>query len=30
METPNAVVIDLHYRPSSYFWPHGLENHLLA
>ncbi len=30
METPNAVAIDLHFRPSSYFWPHGLEKHLLA
>ena len=30
MATTNAVAIDLHHRPSSYFWPHGLEKHLLA
>ena len=30
METSNAVGIDLHFRPASYFWPHGLEKHLLA
>jgi hypothetical protein len=30
MTTSEAVEINLHYRPSSYFWPHGLEKHLLA
>lgn len=30
MTTFQAAEIDLEYRPSSYFWPHGLEKHLLA
>ena len=30
MVTTTAAAIDLNYRPASYFWPHGLETHLLA
>ncbi len=30
MVTTAAAAIDTDYRPSSYFWPHGLETHLLA
>jgi hypothetical protein len=30
MTTTNTTKIDLDYRPSSYFWPRGLERHLLA
>ena len=30
MNAPTINSIDLTYRPSSYFWPLGLETHLLA
>lgn len=30
MNTSSVEEIDLGYRPSSYFWPLGLEKHLLA
>ena len=30
MNAPTTRGIDLSYRPSSYFWPMGLETHLLA
>ena len=30
MNAPTTRGIDLNYRPSSYFWPMGLETHLLA
>lgn len=30
MAVTEAVEIDLDYRPSSYFWPHGLQKHLLT
>ena len=30
MATTSTDTIDLHHRPSSYFWPHGLKKHLLA
>ncbi len=30
MSASQAVDINLDYRPSTYFWPHGLEKHLLT
>ena len=30
MVTTKAAAIDLDFRPPSFFWPHGLETHLLA
>ena len=30
MQSPQASGIDLDFRPNSYFWPTGLETHLLS
>ena len=30
MSASQAVDINLDYRPSTYFWPNGLEKHLLT